>query len=144
MSTFDINDFAAALDRHGADPARWPQALRGRAPALLESSAQARALLDEARRLDAALDAALPAPDTPPGLQTRILANTPQPEPWPGWLAALMANTWRPLGLGCLPLVLGFALGLNFADDLGDLEEQTPLAFSETRLAEFELPENGP
>ncbi len=42
MGTFDVNDFAAALDRHGAHPARWPQATRGRA--LLESPARARAL----------------------------------------------------------------------------------------------------
>lgn len=68
------------LDAYGGDPDRWPDAERTPALALLESSADARLLQAEARRLDAALDL-LPATEPSAGLEERILAaarRTPQ------------------------------------------------------------------
>jgi hypothetical protein len=46
------------IEGYGADPRRWPPQLHAAAQALLRESPQARALLEEARTLDAALEAA--------------------------------------------------------------------------------------
>ena len=70
-----LEAFEAMLEAFGADPARWPDAQRGPAEALLAASAPARALLREARALDALLVA---APTVAPGrhaaLADRIVA----------------------------------------------------------------------
>ncbi len=53
-----LGRFRALLDSYGADPQRWPQASRADAEKLLSGSAAARAMREEAERLDAAIAAA--------------------------------------------------------------------------------------
>jgi hypothetical protein len=69
--------FAALLDAYGADPARWPEAERADARALLERSPQARVRRDAAAALDVLLDRAATA-EPSPALAERILAQAPR------------------------------------------------------------------
>ncbi|MCC7045104.1 MAG: hypothetical protein IT562_00180 [Alphaproteobacteria bacterium] len=52
--------FATLLDAYGGDPKRWPAAERGDAEAYLAATPAARGLIDDALRLDALIDAAVP------------------------------------------------------------------------------------
>ena len=70
-----LDRFAALLDAYGADPARWPDAERAGAHALLDRSAEARARRDAAAALDALRDRAAAAPSS--ALAARILAQAP-------------------------------------------------------------------
>jgi hypothetical protein len=118
--------FARLLDTHGADPARWPQACRGAALALLDSSAEARAMRDAAAALDAALRSSLPQPD--PAALARMrnrLAHAVAREPLPvperrllRWLRPL-----APFGAGALVtlMVCGLWLGLPAAPEPDDI-----------------------
>jgi hypothetical protein len=72
-----LDRLAAILDAYGADPARWPDAEREGARALLERSVEARARCDAAAALDALLDRA-PSSQPSPALAGRILAQAPQ------------------------------------------------------------------
>lgn len=130
---FDMPRFEALLDRHGAEQADWPAALRQQALKLLESSDDAKRLYDDARLLDDTLDTILVQAPRPLGLKTRILANTPRRDPWLDWFTV---RIWRPVVLGCLPLAVGFAVGANFADDATDLEDQVLIAFADTDTLE--------
>ena len=139
-----VAELVALLDRHGAAPARWPAALRPRAQALLAASADARAALADAQRLDAALDAVLAAPPTAPALATRIVARAPQRDAWLDWLASRL---WRPVSLACAPLLLGFGVGAVAQPESLALDavleaalEDRALAAFETDLADYELP----
>lgn len=53
-----LRRFRAMVDSYGADSRHWPEAVRDEALTLLGVSAQARAILNEARTLDAAIAAA--------------------------------------------------------------------------------------
>jgi hypothetical protein len=53
-----LGRFRVLLDSYGADPQRWPQGSRADAQKLLSSSTAARAMREEAERLDAAIAAA--------------------------------------------------------------------------------------
>ena len=137
---FTTEALANLLDRHGSDPDRWPQAQRPLALALVQNDAEAGRLLDEARALDAALDA-LPVPAMPPRLPERVLDALPRDyaEIVLDWL---VANFWRPVGFALAPLLVGFALGNAQQDGTGDLEDAvTLLAFDEVQL--FDLAEDG-
>ena len=137
---FDEHHFEALLDRHGAEPADWPDASREQALQLLASSADAMRLHDEARVLDDTLDTILAETPRPLGLKSRVLANTPGRDPWLDWFTI---RIWRPVALGCLPLALGFAVGANFADDATDLEDQVLIAFADADTLEaLALPED--
>lgn len=137
-------DFERLLDRHGADSSAWPAAAQRPAAALLASSSAARANLDGARLLDAALDVALAPAPTPLGLRARIVVYAERAGSRLGWWNA----AWRPLGVACAPLLLGFGLGVAFGldglEDAADLEARVLLAFSASDFADLELPENGP
>ena len=130
---FDVQRFEALLDRHGAEQADWPTALREQALTLLDSSDDARRLYDEACLLDDTLDAIFVDAPQPLGLRTRVLANTPRRDPWLDWFTV---RIWRPVVLGCLPLAVGFAVGANFADDPVDLEDQVLIAFADADTLE--------
>ncbi len=52
-----LKRFKALTDSYGADPGRWPEAVRADAEALLGASDEARRVLAEARALDEAIDA---------------------------------------------------------------------------------------
>jgi hypothetical protein len=69
----DLARLETLLDAYGGDPARWPDAERADALALIAASAAARRLHDEARRLDAVLDV-LPVATPSPELEERIVA----------------------------------------------------------------------
>ena len=132
---FGDKDLEDLLATHGPDASRWPEDARQPALALLASSPAARALLDEARQLDAGLTAVFAAPPLPVGLRSRILAVA---QPSPTWIDWLTTKMWRPLSLACVPLVFGFAAGLNYAEDTADLEEDVLAAITETDFVEFE------
>ena len=137
-------DFEHLLDTHGADSSVWPAAAQRPAAALLASSSSARANLDGARLLDAALDRALAPVPAPLGLRSRIVARAQRAGAGRHWWNA----AWRPLGVACAPLALGFALGVAFGldglEDAADLEARVLLAFSASDFADLELPETGP
>ena len=42
---------------------------------------------------------------------------------------AFLVRPWRPVGAACVPLALGFALGLGGAEDTADLEDSVLVAF---------------
>ncbi len=98
------------LDAWGAAEDRWPADERAAALALIASSAEARALRDEAARLDALLDG---DPVDPPSdlLVARVLAAGPKPAParrlrpirWLAPLAMAAGLAWLWLGRGAPP-----------------------------------------
>ena len=70
--------FEALLAAYGGDPRRWPEAERADAESYAATNAEARSLLDDARRLDGLLDATR---GEAPGLDlvaARILAAAPK------------------------------------------------------------------
>jgi hypothetical protein len=103
------------LQAYGAEPARWPEAERAEAQALLALSADARIrdALAEAQALDGAL-AALPEPALSDAAYAQLLQQA-RPGMWArlrgilGWQGPL----WRPLGAMAAALIFGIALGLN-------------------------------
>ena len=138
-------DFERLLDRRGGDLARWPTTERAQVERLLASSAEARAALAAAERLDSVLDVVLAAPSVPAGLPARIVARAETRKPAFGWFTA---SAWRPIGVACAPLLLGFTLGLvvGMEDDAAaaDLEDRVLLAFHGTDFADFEVPGSQP
>jgi len=68
----DVSTFEDLIDRLGDEPSQWPDDQRLAAEELLASSAEARALLEEARALRVAL--AAPPVRAPAGLADRIVA----------------------------------------------------------------------
>ena len=128
----DLADFERALDRHGADLDRWPDQLVPRVRGLLESSASARELLEEVRRLESVLDEILPDVPVPLGLKTRVLANVPLVEPWLQWWTA---KSWRPAALALVPLIVGIGVGMNFA---GRLDEDLAAGSEDMLLVLFD------
>jgi hypothetical protein len=57
MTTMTIDRLQTILEAYGASPARWPEAEREAALALIAQSAQARAAVAAASALDASIDA---------------------------------------------------------------------------------------
>lgn len=70
-----IEEFETLVLAHGANPRRWPAERRAAAEALLGQNAAARALLEEAERLDAAIAAGVAAPAANGALAARIFAS---------------------------------------------------------------------
>jgi len=101
----DLERFEQLLDVHGAELARWPEALRAPARELLHGSVPAQLAWSRAERLAAVLDA---APDVLPSaaLSARIAA-LPARHPQ-GWAA------WWPFGNPLAPLLAwGAAAGFG-------------------------------
>ncbi|MEW6639378.1 MAG: hypothetical protein AB1586_02650 [Pseudomonadota bacterium] len=139
----DIVEFEDWLDRLGEDVSGWPDPQRDEAKALLAQSADARALLDEARMLRGAL--AAPAVRAPAGLADRILAQasqTPAAAPAPSAAPKLAVENvvraasrarWRlPLPIDyrsraavLLPLcfIVGLLIGLFSHPEEADLDQ---------------------
>ena len=123
----------------GASPARWPQAERAAAEALLASSAEARRLVAAAQRLDSLLDAA-PAEAPSEALMARLMAARPCPvasapaatrAPRRRW-RALIEAVW-PYGSPAIPagtlaasIMLGVMIGSTA--DYSPLTDTTALA----------------
>lgn len=74
----DRERFTELLDAYGADFRRWPAETRAEAAACAAQDAEAAALIAEARRLDAALDAARDEAQPSADLAVRILAQAPR------------------------------------------------------------------
>jgi hypothetical protein len=72
-SGMPIKEFQELVDRRGDQIDAWPAHHRGRALILLEKSAEARAILSEARRLKELARAS--TIKAPPGLAERIVAK---------------------------------------------------------------------
>ncbi len=109
--TMSLERLRALFDRYGAAPERWPQTEREAAAALLANSTEARAMQQEAARLDRLLDSIEP-PDPSPGLAAEIgkLASRPRGGP----MARLRA-AWPPgplLAQPALRLAAFAAVGL--------------------------------
>jgi anti-sigma-K factor RskA len=113
------------LDRHGADPARWPARDRAAAERLIASDADASALFEEARYLDAALVRHNEAvgPDTAALARITARLNGPlPPQKRPFWRLPTVLLDWqfapawpRMAALACCA-VLGFAIGITGLD----------------------------
>lgn len=58
LKEFSVTEFGRLAETHGGDIGRWPDPVRGPALVLLARSDAARAILDEARAVDALLDQA--------------------------------------------------------------------------------------
>ena len=136
----------AFLDRHGADPARWPARERAAVESLIASDAQARALLEDARRLDAALmrHGEAVQPDT--AALARISARLAGPLPRqkkPFWRLPTVLLDWqfapawpRMAALACCAM-LGFAIGITGVDRHID-EESTAITRIDLSSTVFE------
>lgn len=102
-----LKRFSAMADSYGAELTRWPEALRGEAEALLKLSPEARAVLDEARRLDQAIAAGSAHDDArlwPPGESDAALARL---------RASVDARIAAPAGFRPEPRRLGWAPSLR-------------------------------
>jgi hypothetical protein len=120
------------IEAYGAEPARWPVGERAPAQALLRRSAEARAMQDDARRLDRALDL-MPRIGPSPALAGRILAAAPASRGawsllrivWP------FEGPWRPVAAWASAAALGLMLGI-FTPPAGLLaEDGTEVAYSQ-------------
>jgi hypothetical protein len=120
MMDMDADRFGDLLDLRGSDLRSWPAEEREAAARLLAASARARARLEEARLLDAAL-ATPPGPPASADLRARVLA-APGPVAAAAPLAVRRtaapprpARRWLPVGSSALALaaslVLGFWIG---------------------------------
>ena len=88
----DIREFRALLDIHGAQPGRWPRDKAAAMHALCAMDGRARAMLEEARALDALIEDS--APGANPQLKAAILAAATGADN----IAAIPApaQSWRP------------------------------------------------
>ncbi|GGJ35410.1 hypothetical protein [Neoroseomonas lacus] len=118
-------EFSRLLDTHGADPDRWPEALREAARALCEISPTARGQWMAAKRLDVLLAAGrAPVPD--PARRARIVAGAMarlrvRAEPFLDWRWLFT----RPIGAAfAASLVAGWLVGMELGD--GTAPHQMP------------------
>lgn len=104
--------FARLLDVHGSDLARWPEAERPAATALLAHSPAAEAAWREARLLDALLDGAVPRVEGPDTAAIVALATACPQEAWTARRGRRRsAFVWVPAGALAACLGLGLLLG---------------------------------
>ena len=134
-----IDRFRTLLDAYGAMAQRWPEAERDAALALVARSAEARTLMDDARKLDDLLDS-LPVAEPSPELAGRILAAAPVAAPAPaasrrsGWVGRFLGAlwpelpAWRPAAALAASLACGLVTGAFLpAEEIG-LGQQTDLS----------------
>ncbi len=134
-----IDRFRTLLDAYGAAAERWPEVERAAALALVAESAEARTLMDDARKLDDLLDS-LPVAEPSPDLTERLLAAAPVAGPAPSarqrssWIrrsiGALWPElpAWRPAAALAAALACGLVTGAFLpAEEIG-LGQQTDLS----------------
>ena len=113
------------LDRHGADPARWPAHERAATERLIASDPRARSVFERARKLDAALSHHVQAVTADEAALARLAARINGPLPRqkrPFWRLPSVLLDWqfapawpRMAALaGCA--VIGFAIGISGLD----------------------------
>ena len=106
-----LDRFAALVDAYGASPARWPEAERAAAAALMKASAEARRMATDADALDRMLDATETAPATR-ALQDRILAGVAGRTRTVGARSSrFFAARWLPASAVACSLMFGVAIG---------------------------------
>lgn len=141
-----LDRLRVVLDAYGADPERWPAEERASAVALIDGSAEARALFEETARLDRALDR-LPEPavsaalyhrvrrlEAPPRLNrlTRVLEGIGE------WLQPGSRFAWQ--GVVAAAAVVGIVAGIGFSELVLDHATPTPqTAALENRTPPFVL-----
>ena len=131
VQPISLDRFGVLLDAYGAVPERWPDGERASALALAAESADARQLMDQARRLDGLLDR-LPEGEPSPGLAERILAAAPGASPGAagrrpaGWIVRTFGTlwpelpAWRPAVALAASLAFGLVTGAVLpADEIG-------------------------
>jgi ferric-dicitrate binding protein FerR (iron transport regulator) len=141
--TADIARLRAVLDVHGADDSRWPAGDRAALSTLIARSQEARAVFDDAVRLDRVLDDdTLPAPAA--ALRRAILARVPQPR---RTLAEALGDFWAALGGGrvaapafAVAFVVGTALGI-YADPATQSGNDVEIDLVEVAQLATEYPE---
>jgi len=133
----DIARFTQLLDAYGAATERWPETERHAALSLLQANAQCRALLEDAQRLDAQLDAlpefAAPEIEMSPALRARVLeipVRHPHAAKRKGWF------NLNSLAFALVPCLIGFLSGTLLQDQAPDDED-------EWTVAAFDLPDPG-
>jgi hypothetical protein len=110
-----LDDFAMLLDRHGSDPAQWPDPERQRALALLARSPEAAGMFERHRRFEALFAAAqIPDPPSTARIVARATARRPRHRlfPWAirphgGWRLG-----WPQLAGLAACLLVGFVVGI--------------------------------
>ncbi|MFT7128222.1 MAG: hypothetical protein ACI89U_000328 [Gammaproteobacteria bacterium] len=121
------------IGSYGASEEKWPSDERNAVLSFLDNSAEARALVN----IEASLDTLLDAFEVPSdihaqnNLKQKILAEIAPNfvERMIDWLTpeleSLRTSFWRPTLAAALPLVVGIAIGVNFADDTSTFEDFT-------------------
>jgi hypothetical protein len=118
----NVQEFEAALDRHGADLARWPEALRAGAADLLREDAEAARLLAAAERVAHLLGEAVEPIPVDAALVGRIIAGVQVPGRTEGELR--LRPTRRLVAFASaamlIALTIGFTAGYLIPTDEGD------------------------
>jgi hypothetical protein len=120
MTTMTIDRLQTILDAYGAGPARWPEAEREAALALISQSAQARAAVTAASALDASIDIyGNPAEHAinPLKLVAEITAHSQQQAPQPKARPVTRITIgWPNLAGLAAAAVVGFLVGWSGLD----------------------------
>ena len=116
MTTMTIDRLQTILDAYGASPARWPEAEREAALALIAQSAEARAAVSQAGALDATIDTyGNPAANAinPLKLVAAVTANPQRPQAKP---STRITIGWPNFAGLAAALVAGFIVGWSGLD----------------------------
>ena len=107
IEAMTLEQLEELLDTYGPARDAWPEAVQGRAERLVAASAEARALLEQARDVDRLLHV-LPEEVPSPALAARVLAGAPRPRPVRAWrrplfvagplAAAAVVTLWLAIG----------------------------------------------
>lgn len=137
------------LDSHGADPSRWPAAQRAAVENFVADHAEARALLEKARRFDALLMRTTARPIDDEAAGARILARLSdlpaQKRPFWHWPLVLLdwefAPAWpRMAALACCAAV-GFVVGIAGLDRTLERYESLQTVTAQADIASVFEPE---
>lgn len=135
-----LRRFRAMAGSYGADLWRWPEAVRANARALLADEPEARAILEEARTLDEAIEAASAREDATTwqpgeaaaalarlrsGVDARIAAATPSRRR-SGWALAAAGPWGHALHLGWVGLATGGGFAIMAGLLIGALYGSVP------------------
>lgn len=112
----DLDGLQEFLDIHGADPRRWPTGMEQALTPWFARDPRALALLARARKLEALIEAAAPAPAAPSAFDpSRAMASTRSAQVTPlrpmQSAAAPPIRRLRPILALAASLILGFFFG---------------------------------
>lgn len=109
--TVGLERFEQIIDAYGAEPARWPEAERLQAEALLADNAEARAMVRRAEEIDAWLNAA--SSHAPSDLLARRVLKAAPGARGGGVFGWASATGWA--AAAAAGLVLGLSVGQQMA-----------------------------